>query len=72
MKKRPPTRNETVSRKLKAARATSAMTQDDVAAALGVSKSAICKWEHNIDCVNFGDVLRLCDLLGIDISDLAS
>lgn len=57
-------------RRLKAARATADMTQDDVAAAMGVSPSAVCRWEKNIDDVNFGDVIRICKLLNIKVSEL--
>ncbi len=72
MKKRPMTRTEITERKLKAARAKAAMTQEDVAEVMGVTKSAISRWEKDIDNVNFGDVLKLCRILDIDISDLAS
>lgn len=72
MKKRSLTHLETASRVLKAARAKADMTQEDVAAMLGISKSALCKWEQNIDNVNFGDILKLCRILDIDISELAS
>ncbi len=58
-------------RKLKAARAALGMTQDDLANRLNVSPSAISKWEVDIKKVNFGDVIKICKILNIDISDLA-
>ena len=58
-------------RKLKAARAALGMTQDDLANRLNVSPSAISKWEVDIKKVNFGDVIKICKILNIDISELA-
>lgn len=64
--------NISANRKLKAARAALGMTQDDLANRLNVSPSAISKWEVDIKKVNFGDVIKICKILNIDISDLAS
>lgn len=57
-------------RKIKAARAALGMTQNDLANRLNVSPSAISKWETDISKVNFGDVIMICQILKIDISEL--
>ncbi len=65
-----PDKYELARRRLKAARAALGYTQAEVAEVLGVASSTVCKWETNIYAVNVGDIVRLCELLEISISDL--
>jgi transcriptional regulator with XRE-family HTH domain len=41
------------------------LTQAQLGKKLGVRQSTISQWEKNINCMTFGDVQRVCKLLGI-------
>lgn len=56
--------------KIKAARAMKGLTQAQLAKKLGITQSAMSYWETHLDGVSFGNVQRLCKILGIDINDL--
>lgn len=61
----------TTQRKLKAARAERGLTQAQLAKKLGIKQCTLSNWERNIEAVSFGDVIRLCKVLGItDINTL--
>lgn len=41
------------------------MTQTQLGKKLGVKQSTISQWESNINSMSFGDIIRVCKLLGI-------
>ena len=41
------------------------MTQAQLGKKLGVKQSTISSWERNINSMTFGDVQRVCKVLGI-------
>lgn len=47
------------------ARISKGMTQAQLGKKLGVRQSTISQWEKNVNCMTFGDVQRVCKLLGI-------
>ena len=57
-------------RTLKAARAAKGLTQKQLAKKLGITQSAMSYWEKDLDRVAFGDIKRLCKILGLDLNDL--
>ena len=63
-------KNETTRNKIKAARAMKGLTQAQLAKKLCITQSAMSYWEKNINHVAFGDVQRLCKVLGLDLNDL--
>lgn len=46
------------------------MTQDQMAAALGVSNQAVSKWENDISCPDISILPELADFLGVSIDVL--
>lgn len=57
---------------LRAARASKGYTQTALAKTLKCSQSCISSWESgNLDTASFGDIVRMCQLLNIDITELA-
>lgn len=57
---------------IKLARVSKGLTQEQLAKRLGIKQSTLSQWEKNIDRVSFGDVRRLCKILGINIEEVAS
>ena len=57
-------------RKLKAARAENGYTQAQLAKKLKCAQNSISLWEKDISSARFKDVVHLCRLLGLDISDI--
>ena len=57
-------------RLLKAARAEQGYNQRALAKKLNVSQATISNWDNNIETASFGDVVKLCRLLKIDINEL--
>lgn len=55
---------------LAAARVNAHMTQQDVASAVGVSKSTIISWENGKTCPNSIMLLKLSDLYKIPIGNI--
>lgn len=47
------------------ARVTKGLTQTQLAKKLGVEQSTISQWERNINRMSFGDLRRVCAVLGI-------
>lgn len=53
------------------ARITKGLTQAQLGKKLGVKQSTISNWERDINVMTFGDVQRVCKVLGItDINTL--
>ena len=53
------------------ARITKGLTQAQLGKKLGVKQSTISNWERDINVMTFGDVQRVCEVLGItDINTL--
>ena len=42
------------------------MTQTQLGKKLGVKQSTVSQWESNINSMSFGDIIRVCKLLGIN------
>lgn len=55
---------------IKLARVSKGLTQEQLAKRLGIKQSTLSQWEKNIDRVSFGDVRRLCKVLGINIEEV--
>lgn len=51
---------------LSLARISKSMTQTQLGKKLGVKQSTVFQWESNINSMSFGDVQRVCKLLGIN------
>ena len=51
---------------LSLARISKGMTQAQLGKKLGVKQSTISQWESNINSMSFGDIIRVCKLLGIN------
>lgn len=47
------------------ARITKGLTQAQLGKKLGVKQSTVSSWEKNINSMTFGDVQRVCKVLGI-------
>lgn len=47
------------------ARISKGMTQEQLGKKLGVGQSTVSHWEININSMTFGDVQRVCKVLGI-------
>lgn len=47
------------------ARIRKGLTQAQLGKKLGVKQSTISSWERNINSMTFGDVQRVCNVLGI-------
>ena len=57
---------------IKLARVSKGLTQEQLAKRLGIKQSTLSQWEKDIDRVSFGDVRRLCKVLGINIEEVTS
>lgn len=56
---------------IKSARVLKGLTQAQLGKKLGVKQSTISQWESNINSVSFGDIIKMCKVLGItDINTL--
>ena len=62
--------SEQYRRQLRAAREAHGLSQGDLGAKFGLKRNTYSLWESDIDNVKFGDVKRLCMILGLKIEDL--
>lgn len=60
-----------LNRMLKAARTEKGYNQTSLAKQLKVTQATISHWDNDIAGAKFGDVVRLCKLLDIEITELA-
>jgi transcriptional regulator with XRE-family HTH domain len=61
---------ETVGARIRAARLARAMTQADLAAAVGVSRSAVAQWETERSGQVRGNLTRIASVLGVTVEHL--
>ena len=57
-------------RRIAEARWESGLTQEEVAAHLGVTKAAVSKWERAESAPDMGNLMALADLYGVTIDEL--
>lgn len=62
--------NETIGNRIAKYRREKGMTQEDLAARLGVSSQAVSKWENDISCPDISLLPQLCKILGISTDEL--
>ncbi len=62
--------NETIGNRINKYRKAKSMTQEDLAAKLGVSSQAVSKWENDSSCPDISLLPQLCRHLGITTDEL--
>lgn len=62
--------NETIGSRIQKYRKDKGMTQEDLAAKLGVSSQAVSKWENDASCPDISLLPQLCKILGITADEL--
>ena len=60
----------TLGEKILALRAQKGMSQEDLAAALEVSRQSVSKWETNQSVPDLDKIIRLADLFGVTVDQL--
>ena len=60
----------TMGSRIAARRKEKGMTQEELAARLGVSAQAVSKWENDVSCPDISLLPRLCRMLGITSDEL--
>ena len=60
----------TMGSRIAARRKEKGMTQEELAARLGVSAQAVSKWENDVSCPDISLLPRLCRILGITSDEL--
>ena len=63
---------ETIGKRIASLRKEKGLTQEDLAAALGVSGQAVSKWENDQTCPDISLLPQLAKLLGISVDELLS
>lgn len=62
--------NETIGSRIQKYRKAKGMTQEELAAKMGVSSQAVSKWENDVSCPDISLLPKLCDILGITADEL--
>ena len=62
--------NESIGNRISKYRKEKGMTQEELAAKLGVSSQAVSKWENDASCPDISLLPRLCRILGISTDEL--
>ncbi len=62
--------NETIGNRISKYRKARGMTQEELAAKLGVSSQAVSKWENDASCPDISLLPQLCRTLGITTDEL--
>ena len=62
--------NETIGSRIAALRRKKNMTQEELAAALGVTPQAVSKWENDLSCPDITLLPQLAKLLGVSVDEL--
>jgi len=52
-------------------RKASGLTQKELGDRIGVTSQAVCKWENDTRVPKMRDVLKICEVLGCTLDDLA-
>lgn len=63
---------ETIGNRIQKFRKEKGLTQEELAAKLGLSSQAVSKWENDASCPDISLLPQLCDLLGITADELLS
>lgn len=62
--------NETIGNRIQRFRKEKGLTQEELAAKLGVSSQAVSKWENDASCPDISLLPQLCRVLGISTDEL--
>ena len=62
--------NESIGNRISKYRKDKGMTQEELAAKLGVSSQAVSKWENDASCPDISLLPQLCRILGISTDEL--
>lgn len=62
--------NETIGSRISKYRKAKGMTQEELAAQMGVSSQAVSKWENDASCPDISLLPQLCRILGITTDEL--
>lgn len=62
--------NESIGNRITKYRKAKGLTQEDLAAQLGVSSQAVSKWENDVSCPDISLLPQLCKVLGITTDEL--
>ncbi len=62
--------NETIGNRISKCRKAKGMTQEELAAQMGVSSQAVSKWENDASCPDISLLPQLCRILGITSDEL--
>ena len=62
--------NETIGNRIQRFRKEKGLTQEELAAQLGVSSQAVSKWENDASCPDISLLPQLCRVLGITADEL--
>lgn len=62
--------NETIGNRIQKFRKEKGLTQEELAAQLGVSSQAVSKWENDASCPDISLLPQLCRILGITTDEL--
>lgn len=57
-------------KKIREARLRKAFTQERLAQEMNVTQSAISQWENGVTVPRLSELLKLCETLGISVSEL--
>ena len=62
--------NESIGNRISKYRKEKGLTQEELAAKLGVSSQAVSKWENDASCPDISLLPQLCRILGISVDEL--
>ena len=62
--------NESIGNRISKYRKEKGLTQEELAAKLGVSSQAVSKWENDASCPDIALLAQLCKILGISTDEL--
>ena len=63
---------ETIGNRIQKFRKEKGLTQEELAAKLGLSSQAVSKWENDASCPDISLLPKLCELLGVTSDELLS
>lgn len=63
---------ETIGNRIQKFRKAKGLTQEELAAKLGLSSQAVSKWENDASCPDISLLPQLCKLLGVTVDELLS
>lgn len=62
--------NESIGNRISKYRKEKGLTQEELAAKLGVSSQAVSKWENDASCPDISLLPQLCRILGVSVDEL--